>query len=420
MNLSYYPDIPRIYTAFMEWGSCMLYLMIMEKRTKREHFWISSALVLIIQLIYLSVTERLPIQYWVLCMIGAVVIMYLFIKISGQGNQYVSIYYTVKAFLLAEFTASFGWQSVVYFRLAKSNGEVIAFGILLLLSFVILGSVYGIEKKTFSEEYIQQLTWRDVFLAVGVVTVIFTFSNLSFVYNDLPFGGKTRAEIFNTRTMIDLIGVLIMVLIQQRISQCFTEKEMGALQNALKSQYQQYRGIQSSMEMMHIKYHDLKHQITGLRAETDEKKRKEWLDTLEKELDESYSFVKTGNPVLDIILANKILQCKKLKIQMTYVIEGELIGMLHVTDICSIFGNALDNAIENTCIIVNPEKRLIHVSVSAYKNFVGIKVENYCEILPDVLEGTLPKTTKSDKENHGYGMKSIQYTTERYGASCII
>lgn len=417
MNLSYYPDIPRIYTAFVEWGSCMLYLMIAEKRTNKVRFYIISIIALAIQLLYLSVTGTVPIQYWFPCMIGAVGIMYIFMKIEGGRTEYVNIYYTAKAFLLAEFIASFNWQIVLYFGPFKNSIKSVGAVILCVLSFVILAAVYIIEKKLFSEEYIQQLTWRDVLMAVGIVTVIFIFSNLSFVFNDLPFSGKTRAEIFNLRTMIDLMGVLIMVLLQQRISQCFTEREMIALQNALKSQYQKYRGIQGNMEMMNIKYHDLKHQIIGLRAETDEKYRTEWLDRLEKELDESYSFIKTGNPVLDIILADKILQCRKLKIQMTYVIEGRLIDMLHVTDICTIFGNALDNAIENTGTIITAEKRLIHVSVSAYKRFVGISVENYCEVSPDVEEGKLPKTTKADKKNHGYGMKSIRYTAERYGGS---
>uniref|UniRef100_UPI003FEFBE61 GHKL domain-containing protein n=1 Tax=Butyricimonas faecalis TaxID=2093856 RepID=UPI003FEFBE61 len=45
----------------------------------------------------------------------------------------------------------------------------------------------------------------------------------------------------------------------------------------------------------------------------------------------------------------------------------------------SIFGNALDNAIEHVIMIPEVEKRLIHLTVSAKKSFVFIKIENYCE-----------------------------------------
>ena len=67
---------------------------------------------------------------------------------------------------------------------------------------------------------------------------------------------------------------------------------------------------------------------------------------------------------------------------------------MHVTDICSIFGNALDNAIEHVSLIPDPEKRLIHLTVSAQKGFVFIKIENYCEAEISKNEEDLITTTK--------------------------
>ncbi len=52
-----------------------------------------------------------------------------------------------------------------------------------------------------------------------------------------------------------------------------------------------------------------------------------------------------------------------------------LLDFIHVTDLCSIFGNALDNAIEHVIMIPEAEKRLIHLTVSAKKSFVFIKIE---------------------------------------------
>ena len=42
-----------------------------------------------------------------------------------------------------------------------------------------------------------------------------------------------------------------------------------------------------------------------------------------------------------------------------------------------------------------------------------ICLENYCEEKLDLLQG-FPDTTKEDKKNHGYGLKSIRYTIEKY------
>ncbi len=88
-------------------------------------------------------------------------------------------------------------------------------------------------------------------------------------------------------------------------------------------------------------------------------------------------------------------------------------------DICTIFGNALDNAIEAVMRIEDPEKRLIHLTVSAQHAFVLIHVENYFEGELKFEGGNLV-STKGDDRFHGYGFKSLRYTAERYGGSVSV
>lgn len=82
-------------------------------------------------------------------------------------------------------------------------------------------------------------------------------------------------------------------------------------------------------------------------------------------------------------------------------------------DLCTIFGNALDNAMEHVIQIEDQEKRLIHVTVSKMEEFILIRIENY---LQDEIEfdGELPSTTKGNKAYHGFGLKSIKYSVEKY------
>ena len=152
---------------------------------------------------------------------------------------------------------------------------------------------------------------------------------------------------------------------------------------------------------------------------TDEEKRKEWIDSMEKEIAAFENISRTGNQVLDTILAAKIFHCRKNHIQITCVADGKLLDHMHVTDICSIFGNALDNAIEHVILIPDPEKRLIHLTVSAQKGFVFIKIENYCEAEISKNEEDLITTTKKDSKNHGFGLKSIRKAVEKYDGSVV-
>ena len=81
-------------------------------------------------------------------------------------------------------------------------------------------------------------------------------------------------------------------------------------------------------------------------------------------------------------------------------------------DIYSLFGNALDNAIEYV-LNLEEEKRFIRLNVKIIGENLLIHMENYFsgELIYD---NGLPKTTKEDKDYHGYGMKSIQLIVNKY------
>ena len=57
--------------------------------------------------------------------------------------------------------------------------------------------------------------------------------------------------------------------------------------------------------------------------------------------------------------------------------------------------------------------------VTRKKNFVWIRVENTYDG-GFQADGTLPKTTKADPHYHGYGLKSIYDTAEKYGGTAEI
>ncbi|WP_404332240.1 ATP-binding protein [Mesobacillus maritimus] len=185
------------------------------------------------------------------------------------------------------------------------------------------------------------------------------------------------------------------------------------MQNILQNQYVQYQQSKESIDIINYKYHDLKNQIIALRAEQDPDKRNAFLTKMENEIKFYEAQYKTGNTVLDTVLASKNIYCIKNDITLTCVADGTLLNDMDVIDICTIFGNALDNAIEYEQQIEEKEKRLIHVSVFSQKGFLMIRFENYFEGELK-LEGDLPATTKENSYYHGYGLKSIRYAVEKY------
>jgi sensor histidine kinase regulating citrate/malate metabolism len=258
-----------------------------------------------------------------------------------------------------------------------------------------------------------EINYHELWAAIAIAAAIFAFSNLSFIVQNTPFSAGVTADVFYIRTLVDIAGIMILYVYQSRICELLAEKELRNIHSMLKAQYDKYRGYQTTFDMINMKYHDLKHQIAGLRSEMSDEERKKWIDTLEQEL-ESYSpELQTGNSVLDTLIAGKMMNCRANNIKITCVADGNILDFMHVADICTVFGNALDNAIESVSLIEDPEKRLIHMAISPKKNFVLIQINNYCENRITMKNG-YPVTTKADKGNHGFGLKSIRYTLEKY------
>ncbi len=407
-----YQDIPRIYTALAEWLACLTYCMVMKRKVKNEDFVLVTILSLIVQSMFLVLTKGLPVFFWIPCMLIAVGLMYAYMAFTCDDSRNVIGYYCARAFLLAELAASLEWQLACFF---KRKTDSLWIQILILVGVYLLVFTWahymevGITRGVFQLEINNRELWAAVLIAI----LVFAFSNLSFVFSNTPFSGELAADIFYIRTLVDIAGIMILYVYQSRICELLAEKELRNIHSMLKAQYDKYRNYQSTFEVINMKYHDLKHQIAGLRAEMSDDERKKWIDSLEQEL-ESYSpELETGNSVLDTLIAGKMMNCRANNIKITCVADGDILDFMHVADICTIFGNALDNAIESVALIDDPEKRLIHLSLSQKKNFVLIQINNYCENTITLKNG-YPVTTKADKGNHGFGLKSIRYTVEKY------
>ena len=351
-------------------------------------------------------------------MVAAALLMYLFIYTVGNVHSITAAYLCARAFLIAEFTASFQWQLDCYLN-ARVDVEHFVFAKIVMLVVIytaIFVLVAFMEKPLMNPEYLNKITYKEFIAVIAIVAVAFTFSNLSFIWKNTPFSSGFRSDIFNIRTLFDLAGMTILYAYQSRVCELMAESEIVTMDSMLKSQYNQYRNYQESIDLINMKYHDLKHQIAGLRAETDIDKRTEWLDAMEDDIRGFESVTNTGNKVLDTIIAGKIMHGQKYDIKFTCVIDGKLLEFMHVTDICTIFGNSIDNAIENVVMIKDIEKRIIHVTVSAKNKFVLIQFQNYCEVKPneDKRGVRLFESSKADKRNHGFGLKSIQYTVDKY------
>lgn len=414
-------DIPRACTALADWIACVLYIQYLPPRYggwKRAGMYGAA---LAAMTLYLVATDGHDGLLFNLFYAGSVALMALFYRVCSKGDWNQTIFFCARSVVLAGFAASLTWQLYVYF--APDYPVLQSFWAMSL--FVVLGytGVFGVsylmDKSTRSMDSIDfQVTSRTALSTATIAAVIYVLSSISYTGVDTPFTASGRMEIYAARTVVYFGGVAMLMAYQSQICDLLIQREASALRNMLHLQYENYKMRQESVELINRKYHDLKHQIAILRSESISG-RTQILDQMEQEIKAYEANNDTGNKVLDTVLAGKSLSCTAQNIQLTCVADGTAINFMDVMDISNLFGNALDNAIESVAKLSDPQRRLIHLSISRQKGFAAIRIENCYEGALKFERG-LPLTTKVDVANHGFGLKSIQATARKYGGSVTV
>ena len=192
------------------------------------------------------------------------------------------------------------------------------------------------------------------------------------------------------------------------------EKEVITLQELIQKEERQRAMRSENMELVNIKCHDIKKQLSNLGGRIGDRELKD-LEDLVEIYDSSY---KTGNNTLDVILAEKSLYCGQHGITLTCIAEGGKLGFMTASDIYSIFGNAIDNAVAAVETLPR-DKRIISLTVRENFGLLSVHIENYFDGQMSFMDG-LPETTKGDRDYHGFGMRSIAYTTKKYEGTCTV
>ncbi|WP_298049744.1 sensor histidine kinase [uncultured Bifidobacterium sp.] len=418
------PDIPRAYTAICEWAACMVYIAVLFRRVPPHRSIAVGATGLAVLVIVQYFAGSMPIWFWMIGMLLAFGCMYMTILFGAGTGKREGLYITARAFVLAELVASLHWQIVTFIGtddVRSSPHGVRGIVMLVVIYALCFGLAWLVERGNFSQTTPTLPTASAALATVAITIVTFAMSNLSFVSTNTPFSGSMGQEIFYIRTLVDFCGFAILFAQQEQWRRIEANAEIASINAQLESQHQEYLQSKENIESLGRIAHDLKHQIAALRAEVDPKHVAAGFEQLEKSVQRYSAQQHTGNPVLDVILTTKERACADRGITFTAVADGSLLDGMSSMDIASLFGNALDNAIEAASKLGDPEQRLIKLALFEQNSFIVVRVENYYDSrLRKDADGNLRTTKRNDRHRHGFGVKSIRHIAQQYGGEVTI
>lgn len=104
---------------------------------------------------------------------------------------------------------------------------------------------------------------------------------------------------------------------------------------------------------------------------------------------------------------------------MSCVVDGASMDFMNPVDLYTIMGNAMDNAMEAVSKFERPHLRIIDVLVHVRQRFLVISITNPMKEPPSFEDG-LPVSTKEPDGFHGFGIRSIRSTVQKYGGETVI
>lgn len=385
------------------WAACMLYLYPLKHRSGYGvRLLISIAVVCVISTGGMYLLSGYPLLYTACVVLLCVLFIYLCAAMPINSAVYCAVWAVITQQVAFE---------VRYVLLGGANMEnPVLFA---AASLAVFGVVYALAGATIAR-YLPE----DGGYQVGprkFTSAVFLLVVFELLFDMLRL--ETAPKVLDVRTwnvlLVQCYCVMILYLQNALFKKSAMKQELDILNQLWHQQKEQYELSRETITLINRKCHDLKHQIAAMRAITSPEEREKYLREVEDSVQIYDSIVKTGNEVLDTVLTEKSLSCAANHIKINCVADGRRMDIMDPVDLYTVFGNAIDNAIESVKQLTNPEMRMIDVLVYVRRQFLMINIMNPIgrEL---TFNGELPVSTKTRNGYHGFGLKSIRYTVEKY------
>ena len=181
---------------------------------------------------------------------------------------------------------------------------------------------------------------------------------------------------------------------------------------------QSANNVKTSYDRINMLKHDMRNFLLVIANLLSQDQAEESISLLKEKLhqiDQIYKLVDTDNEYANAILNQKLSEARTANIEVICVIMTSFAGIGN-QDICSLFGNLLDNAIEANA--GNQDKPYLELLVEGDKDDFEIICRNSLHNSLVIHHNRLPLTRKNRRE-HGYGSRIIQEIAEKYGGEIL-
>lgn len=226
--------------------------------------------------------------------------------------------------------------------------------------------------------------------------------------------------VFHSLTLVASIvlaiaNIAVFFIIDKQNELIETKEKLLFAEKHINNQLVHYQELNKHQNELKIFRHDIKNRLFALMALVKDGKSEKALQIMENNLnwleEMNSNIINSGNPVVDAILQAKlhVAKDKGISFQISTKLAEEI--KIDELELGIVLGNALDNAIEAVEKSTEKDKKNISLTLMSTENRISISISN--PVNEDINIKKL-NTSKSDKEKHGYGIKSIKAIAQKH------
>ena len=331
----------------------------------------------------------------------------LLIRFAFHRNIYIATISVLSAYLMCTPRKWFGTLAASFFHDSPIVSNLVSICVTIPLLCLVIRYI---------APYIIRLKYEDKKTLLLFFLLPLSYYILEYtltVYTDLLYTGGPVIIDFMDSFIVLFFFILAMVSLDFAAKKSNAERENLLLGTSAAQAQKEIAQLSASQRQASIYRHDLRHHMTFLQnCITDNKPEQalEYIHQICTDLDNSRVIRYCENDTLNLILASYAAQAEASGIDLKLSVTAADFSRFQITDLCSLFANALENAIHACENIPPSKKRYISLRVYEKNNRICIQlVNNY--IQDPVFENEIPISHEPD---HGIGVKSIISVVEKY------
>lgn len=234
------------------------------------------------------------------------------------------------------------------------------------------------------------------------------------IFSGYNYSIKYSIVLLIASLLITISTICNVSLIEYYVNTLEIENESAIDIRQMELLYHCYKEMKNDMENVQSLYHDIKNHLLILEDISTSERSENYIGEIVNKINDFESHFNTGNEFLDATLHKKYLVARDKGIKLDVNINIRPVKYITDIDLCTIFVNAIDNAIEECELINQSLEKCIIVRHKIKEKFYYLFFENSIRRDRKMVIGNNIETSKTDKKKHGFGLRNIKKALKNY------